>query len=148
MDELWKEHISDKDSLRVYSKAMQDLAIGPWAETVDGSRITWCVNACDEYSSHRLENLLLKDMRRQNHSMPTLVEQLPSSPAAVRELVDRLKNRHWKLLDVGSCYNPFAVWPQFDVTAVDIAPASEVTIVTQYHWICILVSLTSECVGV
>lgn len=30
-----------------------------------------------------------------------------------------------KLLDVGSCYNPFSVFEDFDVTAVDIAPAQE-----------------------
>ena len=31
--------------------------------------------------------------------------------------------RKWKLLDVGSCYNPFSKFDKFEVTAIDIAPA-------------------------
>lgn len=30
-----------------------------------------------------------------------------------------------KLLDVGSCYNPLADFPELDVTAIDIAPATD-----------------------
>ena len=30
-----------------------------------------------------------------------------------------------KLLDVGSCYNPFKTYTMFEVTALDIAPASD-----------------------
>ncbi|XP_063852391.1 S-adenosylmethionine sensor upstream of mTORC1-like [Scylla paramamosain] len=30
-----------------------------------------------------------------------------------------------RVLDVGSCYNPFAVFPEFEVTAFDLYPAHE-----------------------
>ena len=129
VDDLWQEHVSDKDGLQVYAKAMQGLATGSWAGREGECRILWCVQTCKEYWSHRLELLLLKDLRRLTHNAPTLIQptsMLPLSPPAVRELVDRLSSRPWQLLDVGSCYNPFLEWPQFMVTAIDIAPATEV----------------------
>ena len=129
-DELWQEHISDKAALHTYSSAMSRLATGPWACRKEGGRIEWCVTTCLKYFSSRLEQLLLKDLRRQSHGMPTLVPTslLPASPEAVREKVAVLKERKWRLLDVGSCYNPFQEWLQlFDVTAIDIAPASPVS---------------------
>ena len=128
VDELWRNHVSDKDVLRAYSKAMRDLATGPWAGREDGDRISWCVQTCEEYGSHRLEQLVLKDLRRLGYDKSTLVQPslLPTSQPAVRDMVVKLQSRTWRLLDVGSCYNPFLTWPQFVVTAIDIAPASEV----------------------
>lgn len=119
--------MTDRDSLRVYSQAMQQLAIGSWAGK-EGGRICWCEQACEDYRSYRLEKLLLKDLRRKSHEMPTLVHTslLPILPFGVEELVRQLNIRAWRLLDVGSCYNPFRTSPQFDVTAIDIAPAVEV----------------------
>jgi hypothetical protein len=131
VDELWREHVTNRGVLRAYSKAMRILATGQWAGREDGDRISWCVQTCEEYWSHRLEQLILKDLRRLSHNMPTLVQPplLPTSQRAVTEMVDRLRSRLWRLLDVGSCYNPFLSLPQFVVTAIDIAPASEVVLV-------------------
>ena len=127
-DELWREHIRDRDGLHAYSVAMQRLATGSWAGREDGGRISWCVEASGGYFSRHLEHLLLKDLRRLGHGMPTLVPPslLPASAEAVTETVSALHGRAWRLLDVGSCYNPFQAWPQFVVTAIDIAPATEV----------------------
>lgn len=50
----------------------------------------------------------------------------PPSPEGVEVLVGGWREKAWRLLDVGSCYNPFSQWPLFEVTAVDIAPAVEV----------------------
>ena len=111
---------------------MRELATGPWAGRDDGDRVSWCVQTCNEYWFDRLEKLMLKDLRRQNHDMATLVQPslLPTSQFAVTEMVDKLRSGVWRMLDVGSCYNPFLAWPQFVVTAIDIAPASEVFSVT------------------
>ena len=32
------------------------------------------------------------------------------------------------LLDVGSCFNPFSEFDEFDAVAIDISPAKEVTL--------------------
>ena len=128
VDELWRDHVSNRGTLHTYSKAMRELATGPWAERDDGDRISWCVQTCNEYWFHRLEQLILKDLRRQSHNVATLLQPslLPASQSDVTEMVDRFRSGVWRLLDVGSCYNPFLAWPQFVVTAIDIAPASEV----------------------
>ena len=127
VDKVWQEHVRDEETLTSYSKAMCGLATGPWREREDGDRIAWCVATCDQYLDHRLEQLLLKDLRRLDHAMPTLLHpSLLPSPSSVTSLVHRLRQEPLKLLDVGSCYNPFFSFPQFTVTAIDIAPASEV----------------------
>ncbi len=113
---------------------MHGLATGPWAKHSTpggGGRVEWCVDVCREYfQGGCLKKMILKDLRRLEHKMPTVldVSLLASPPDVVeREFGQRL----WRLLDVGSCYNPFAEHPQFDVTAVDIAPAVEVGTVGQ-----------------
>ena len=125
IEEVWSHHLEDRDGLERYSKAMQSLATGPWAEQGAG-RISWCVDACEEYFvGGALTKLLQKDLRRRGHDMPTLVplELLPSSDSDVTRIADTFLQRKWKLLDIGSCYNPFNKFDRFTVTAVDIAPA-------------------------
>lgn len=142
VDEVWREHLKDKEVLQVYSQAMHQLATGPWAGK-DAERICWCEQACEDYRSYRLEQLLSKDLRRISHEMPTHVPTslLPPTPCDVKELVKELNSRAWQLLDVGSCYNPFLASPQFDVTAIDIAPATKVMdiydhILSHYQYKC------------
>ncbi len=93
------------------------------------SRIQWCVTVIEEYFrlDGALSNLLLKDLRRRDHAMPTLVPLplLPGTPAEVVEVIKQWPVPH-SLLDVGSCYNPFRTYPQFEVTAIDVAPANQV----------------------
>ncbi len=129
---LWREHLKDHSSLSNYATAMYALATGPWAKHKaqgEGGRIEWCVDVCCEYFlGGQLKKLLLKDLRRTEHGMPTLLHPmlLPPSPEQVEGVAREFEGRRWRLLDVGSCYNPFAEHSQFDVTAVDIAPAVEV----------------------
>lgn len=128
VDEVWREHVRDEGTLASYSEAMRGLATGPWkGGNATGDRISWCVQTCSMYLDNRLEQLLFKDLRRQNHSMPTLVDPslLPAN-SSVRSVVESFRQQPLRLLDVGSCYNPFLSFPQFLVTAIDIAPASEV----------------------
>lgn len=71
----------------------------------------------------------MKDLRRVDHGMPTIVDhkELPKTEEEVAKAVDPFIGKPTlKLLDVGSCYNPFAAFDQFEVVAVDIAPAVEV----------------------
>ena len=132
VDKVWREHVQDGTSLASYSEAMRALATGPWKEGGTAcDRIGWCVQTCSEYVDRRLEELLMKDLRRMSHDAATVVEHslLPSSSSSVRALVQSLRERPLRLLDVGSCYNPFLSFRQFQVTAIDIAPALEVCII-------------------
>ena len=131
---MWSELLEDDEALRTYSIAMHSLATGRWvAAGHEASRITWCVEVCRGYFGKGcglgcgLQKQLLKDLRRVAHKMMPLVtsDLLPKTEAGVMSLVKHVRRRPWRLLDVGSCYNPFSCYEEFSVTAVDIAPAHE-----------------------
>lgn len=131
---VWSNLLSDKSSLEAYSHAMSTLAKGSWeAQSSNGaSRIQWCVQVCGEYFAHEgvLHRLLCKDLRRRDHKMPTLVPLLllPHSLEEVHKITETWNGgKTLRLLDVGSCYNPFCRYTQFQVTAIDIAPADKVS---------------------
>ncbi len=129
---VWEKHLSDKETLASYSTAMVTLATGPWIKQPEGegSRIKWCINSIREYYSTdgKLKLLLEKDIRRFGHGNPTLVDEprLPRSCDQVADIVRELSTQRLKLLDVGSCYNPFKDYKEMEVVAIDIAPASKV----------------------
>lgn len=132
-EHVWSRLLSDSTTLSAYSSAMSSLATGCWEEEGGqaASRISWCLHVCEEYCQQQgaLNKLLLKDFRRKAHGMPTLVPLtlLPDTVEQVAEEVNKWSGaKALKLLDVGSCYNPFLSHAQFAVTAIDIAPANEV----------------------
>jgi SAM-dependent methyltransferase len=125
---------------------MQKLATGPWAEQGSG-RIIWCVEACDEYFSvgGALVKMIGKDLRRLGHDMPTLipVELLPNLETDIERTVhETFGSRKLRLLDVGSCYNPFSKFDKFEVTAIDIAPAHSTVLSCDFLSVNILESST------
>ena len=131
--------------LEEYAKAMHALAVGPWSKHGnDGGRIAWCVESCREYLREGLENVIEKDLRRQAHGNPTQLEvSLLPKPEEVSLLVSAFQERRLRLLDVGSCYNPFEQYQEFDVTPIDISPAVEVKQFLLEIFYCYL--LFSEC---
>lgn len=112
---------------------MHELATGPWSnkeDDKDENRIYWCLKTClDYFDKGVLDKLLLKDLRRKSYGSDTQLqpEWLPSGKEQVEEIVGEFRGRKLALLDVGSCYNPFAQFERFSVTALDIAPAVEVS---------------------
>lgn len=115
---------------------MHDLATSNWAVKHDNNRIAWCVDAIREYFHVGLKKVLMKDLRRLDHGMPTIVDhrELPRTEEQIIKTVDLfLSKPTLKLLDVGSCYNPFVVFEELEVLAVDIAPAVEVGSVLTRH---------------
>ncbi|KXJ84079.1 hypothetical protein RP20_CCG021900 [Aedes albopictus] len=98
-DQVWREHLQNEDLLRRYAVAMHTLATCYWDKTMEVS--------CKKDNS-RIEWVVMKaldeNFNYQHH---------PYEISRVR------------LLDVGSCYNPFSKFADFEVTAIDIAPAHE-----------------------
>ena len=86
----------------------------------------WSVNYCREYflkegivaGLREREARILKEMPQVEESLSG--EMLKVGPLRYEgdQLVEKVR-----LLDVGSCFNPFQEFTEFDVTAVDIAPA-------------------------
>lgn len=140
--EVWHELLCDSARLHEYSIAMHSLATQHWVASAtlgvgEGSshscdRIMWCVEVCEQYygEGRAMHRHLLKDLRRKDHGMPTLVAValLPATEDKVSEVVSNMAAGSRALLDVGSCFNPFSSFRCFDVTALDIAPAHQVLI--------------------
>lgn len=143
----WQQHLQDAASLQTYSAAMHDLATAHWTAKntssdaanqgtpskkkrlkfshKEHSRIAWSVRYCREYfeggaTSQRIvqrnrEARILSAMREAGETIDA-DDLLPDD--------DEPQSKRLKLLDVGSCYNPFAEFDEFEVIAIDIAPAT------------------------
>lgn len=129
----WQEHLQAKTKLQSYAKAMRELAVNHWevndrkqeettTKAQQRSRITWTRNYCHEYflSDELINKIRQRELRLLDELKIDCSDINQAIAAKKHPLVERIK-----LLDVGSCYNPFKLFSEFDVTAVDIAPAIE-----------------------
>ncbi|XP_076801036.1 S-adenosylmethionine sensor upstream of mTORC1-like isoform X1 [Clavelina lepadiformis] len=133
-DQVWKSHCSDDRALNEYSVAMKQLATNAWSTDCDGrDRTEWCKEFSIDYYSHgKLQELLKKDKRRQtyyqkdqqSHFVRGPTPNTDSSFDAARISADVVVDKI-KLLDVGSCYNPYSEMPEFETVALDLAPANQ-----------------------
>ncbi|KAJ8711724.1 hypothetical protein PYW08_008678 [Mythimna loreyi] len=117
-DAAWQNHCNNGDTLSKYAQYMQKLATTHWeincnSETSEAtSRVKWVVEFCCDYfintmyMKYREKELLISH----KINVPVDVEESFSNPI--------------KLLDVGSCYNPFKVYDIFDVLSIDLCPAN------------------------
>lgn len=117
-DTAWQNHCNSEEILSKYAQYMQKLATTHWetncnSETSEAtSRIKWVVEFCYDYfinsnfMKYREKELLIS----QKIELPVDVEESFPDPI--------------KMLDVGSCYNPFKVYDIFDVLAIDLCPAN------------------------
>nr|NP_001071884.1 uncharacterized protein LOC778832 [Ciona intestinalis]BAE06816.1 hypothetical protein [Ciona intestinalis] len=144
---VWKKHCSDNQGLKEYSEAMYELATDVWGTKCDGKdRTTWCKDTVKEYfHKGKLEEILEKDKRRQEYYeqnkdnffiknpnestktasfVPKINEKIPTQNAQTASNLRKIDEKV-RLLDVGSCYNPFHEIEDFETTAVDITPANK-----------------------
>lgn len=129
--QAWKEHLQAKERLKSYAKAMQELAINHWeannqkheltnpTKFQQRSRIAWTVNFCRDYF---LRSDLINKIRQRELR---ILDELKVDCTEINRIISETQFPKEKitLLDVGSCYNPFKPFAEFDVTAIDIAPA-------------------------
>ncbi|XP_070559505.1 S-adenosylmethionine sensor upstream of mTORC1-like [Ptychodera flava] len=135
---VWHEHCEDEDTLEEYACAMQHLAIQHWTGQPE-DRIEWCRNCCSEFFfCGGLKKALDKDERTRLFNMKksgddTVEAMLPKgkyheheSPKdlflAGNEITLPFSGKI-RLLDVGSCYNPFVQFDEFLAVGIDISPA-------------------------
>lgn len=128
----WHEHLQAKSKLQSYAHAMKELAVNHWdasdqkqaansSKFQERSRITWTVNYCREYF---LKSDLINKIRQRELR---ILDELKIDCTEINRMISKwqVPVEKVKLLDVGSCYNPFKPFDEFEVTAVDIAPAIE-----------------------
>ncbi|KAK4877168.1 hypothetical protein RN001_009674 [Aquatica leii] len=119
-DKAWDKHCANKETLKKYAETMNELSNTHWERNYKkenataSSRVQWIYNYCKFYFYQ--EELVRQRMRELD-----IAEKINTK---IRE-IDFLNNcDKIRLLDVGSCYNPFEIFTCFDVLALDIAPAN------------------------
>ena len=128
MDEIWKQHCENDAVLESYSRSMQLLAEKGWGSWLDDSsnqsRVAWCRHFyCGYYIDDRASWESKLTTRNKKISK---YHDLDDSVGAVNLTVERVR-----LLDVGSCYNPFAAFDETKTFALDLAPAVGVSFKTR-----------------
>ncbi|XP_015343749.1 S-adenosylmethionine sensor upstream of mTORC1 [Marmota marmota marmota] len=139
-DKIWREHCEDEETLCEYAVAMKNLADNHWAKTCEGEgRIEWCCSVCREYFQNGgKKKALEKDEKRavlatqttpalNTHESSKLEGHLTNLSFTNPEFITELLQASGKirLLDVGSCFNPFLKFEEFLTVGIDIVPAVE-----------------------
>ncbi|RUS80647.1 hypothetical protein EGW08_011597 [Elysia chlorotica] len=142
---VWERHIKDSARMERYAQAMHQLATQHWSVHPD-TRIQWCRQAALEYFFGGGIHLALeKDMKRKMRQClsktPTDLTNHTLKEFGTCTSEDEIKNNfeeemqqvrenipakgHVRLLDVGSCYNPFLECPEFESIGIDLSPATQ-----------------------
>ncbi|KAK9399589.1 putative methyltransferase BTM2 like [Crotalus adamanteus] len=137
-DKIWREHCEDEETLCEYAEAMKNLADNHWTKTCEGEgRIEWCCSVSREYFQNGgKQKALEKDEKRaalatksiQTTSVhPSSKMEVSTDNLSHSSIMDELLHPSGKirLLDVGSCFNPFLKFEEFLTVGIDIVPAVE-----------------------
>ncbi|XP_047736507.1 S-adenosylmethionine sensor upstream of mTORC1-like [Hyalella azteca] len=136
-DAVWATHTRDAALLGRYAAAMHGLATRHWQEDTANCRMRWTYEAVQEYfSGGGLARARQKEARKLLYLLPghvilpceggerKLLYLLPGHVILPCEGPSPCSER-LRVLDVGSCYDPFSRYPDLDVTALDLHPATE-----------------------
>lgn len=115
-NKAWQEHMKNNEILEEYAQSMKKLAQEYWDKNSKTdekviSRITWVYENCQKYYQEEL-------IRQRNREIEAL-----NKINIDKFQFKSLNNEKYKVLDVGSCYNPFNIYENLSVTAIDIAPS-------------------------
>ncbi|KAJ0069881.1 hypothetical protein NL108_016044, partial [Boleophthalmus pectinirostris] len=125
-DKIWREHCEDEQTLSEYANAMKNLADHHWTRKCEGEgRIEWCRSVCQEYFlDGGMKKMIEKDEKTAAASLGlnSVTANSPSHSSVPSWASQMGKMR---LLDVGSCFNPFLKFDEFLTVGIDIVPAVE-----------------------
>ncbi|CAC5419521.1 BMT2 [Mytilus coruscus] len=151
LEEIWKNHCSDQSVLTEYADAMYNLSCNHWSKLPE-TRIDWCRATIMEYFyNDGLKKALEKEQRRHAHRLriklasqdSNLLGRSEENRKSIMETDSRTTSNNVqgdvfstpyfqelqidgkiRLLDVGSCFNPFARYDDFLAVGIDIGPAT------------------------
>lgn len=128
----WAAHLKCEENLQKYAEAMKELATKHWErnglkdekDCSQRNRILWSVNYCHDYFN--TNTIRAKQVERELRILQELGADTETSQKLLnKKSTESTEFSKIRLLDVGSCYNPFNSFAEFEVTAIDIAPAVE-----------------------
>ncbi|XP_054740735.1 S-adenosylmethionine sensor upstream of mTORC1 [Anastrepha obliqua] len=123
MNEAWNEHLQNTTLLQQYSTAMHRLS-SIWESNTTNpnlfarSRVKWITDYCKSYFFTK-ETFLEKRNRETRLAMSYTDIQTIDINYPKLTIPDCIN-----VLDVGSCFNPFSKEQNFNVTAIDLCPAT------------------------
>lgn len=125
-EKAWSEHLKNEKVLKKYATCMKELAENYWStNNVKKNdsflcRIDWIVDYINKYFR---ESEILKEIQKEEEKMNIFFR---------KGLVDfydhqlyqniNFSNKMYKLLDVGSCYDPFQKFDFLQVYPIDLCP--------------------------
>jgi len=131
-EEVWKNHVQDQETLDKYSESMKQLATTYWESNGEESRVEWVKEQVERYfwgegkvrEQGKDQKRLLRS--KDNGRGEKVNESTPSDgDFKESKLMEKEKvETPLRVLDVGSCYNPFGECERWQVLPVDIAPAT------------------------
>lgn len=125
-DKIWREHCEDERTLSEYANAMRNLADNHWTKKCEGEgRIEWCRSVCQEYFlDGGMKKMMEKDKKSAAAALgltaAAVTVQSHSTVSSSSSPFGKMR-----LLDVGSCFNPFLKFDEFLTVGIDIVPAVE-----------------------
>ena len=102
-ESVWGRHLQRTETLQTYAEAMRTLATHHWTD-VNNSRILWIYKHIDNY--------YFNEGRRSEHLRD---RKFAKRHGEIVPEVDIPKIETARVLDVGSCYNPFSVFEKLGV---------------------------------
>lgn len=120
VDKAWHDHCNNKDVLITYAHFMEKLATTHWEnnssdeQSLASSRIKWSADFANEYFTTKA---FVKYREREILIGNNINIKINSA--------NELFTEPYKMLDVGSCYNPFKIYDFLDVLAIDLCPAND-----------------------
>ncbi|XP_053283773.1 S-adenosylmethionine sensor upstream of mTORC1 isoform X2 [Pleuronectes platessa] len=125
-EKIWREHCEDEQTLSEYALAMKNLADNHWTKNCEREgRIEWCRSICQEYFlDGGMKRMLEKDEKSATLAMGLTAASVSAQPhSTIPSSICHL--RKMRVLDVGSCFNPFLRFDEFLTVGIDIVPAVE-----------------------
>jgi len=133
-NEVWAKHMQDLATLDKYSKSMKSLATSYWEKSGEESRVEWVKNQVESYfwadgeerEKKRDQKRLIRSQDNNREGEVIATGLLDKSQDLLNRTVVEAKSEITPLqvLDVGSCYNPFGEFENWQVLPLDIAPAT------------------------
>ena len=125
--EAWKKHVQQKDTLKEYAEAIKELAEVHWPRarelrrqetgiTVSRRQVTR--ETSERYFTKEIQEWIEVDRKNAKRlGIDVALNPDDYKPWSVED-------RRLKLLDIGSCFDPYRPFEEFDVTALDLQPAA------------------------
>ena len=130
--DAWKNHVQRKDDLEKYASAMKELSEEHWSKWKDlpqrkfaaHTRISEVHSVILNYFKEDIVKQLEFDIKWRDRF--AFRERTPQRVVFDEELYKPwYGERRLKLMDIGSCYDPFRRFEEFETTAIDLCPATD-----------------------